>query len=96
MTCHALAASLLAATGETVVKVATAQRSWLVRMTGGTMRVDDPAAASARARIEGRAPDVPLWLWNPGGQDVALSGERASIALLRNVVDAVLGHGVED
>jgi uncharacterized protein (TIGR03083 family) len=89
-------APLLAATGETVVSVATSQRSWRVRMAGGTLRVDDPAAASAGATIEGRAPDVLLWLWNRGGQDVTLSGDRASIALLRNAVDAVLGHRVED
>lgn len=84
----------LAADG--IVKVATAQRSWLVRMAGGTLRVDDPAAASASAAIEGCAPDGLLWLWNRGGQDVTLSGDRAPIALLRNVVDAVLGHRVED
>jgi uncharacterized protein (TIGR03083 family) len=89
-------AALLAAAGETNVSVATPQWSWLVRMAGGTLRVDEHDAASASATVAGRAPDVLLWLWNRGGQNVTMSGDCASIALLRNVVDAVLGHRVKD
>jgi uncharacterized protein (TIGR03083 family) len=87
-------AGLLAAVSESTVRVVTPQRSWLVRMAAGSMRVDEPGVTSATASIEGSAPDVLLWLWNRDDQNIMTDGNDAAVALLRNVVDTVLGARV--
>jgi uncharacterized protein (TIGR03083 family) len=89
-------AGLLAVAEETTVNLVTRQRAWLIRMAQGILRVGEPGVTSATALIEGSAPDVLLWLWNRGDQNLRISGEQTAVTLLRKVVDAVLGARVAD
>ena len=56
-----------------------------------------PKAGSPDASVRGLAPEVLLWLWNRGGENVTTTiGDDDTIALLRTVVAAVLGNRSED
>jgi hypothetical protein len=52
------------------------------------VRVDEAAAGTPAAVVEGPAADVLLWLWARGGEAVAASGDEDTVALLRKVLVA--------
>jgi len=89
-------ADLLASARDRTIGVETPQRSWLVSLTAGGVQVDGPGGGSPDAVVRGLAPEVLLWLWNRGGENVTTIGLDDTIALLRKVVAAVLGNRSED
>jgi len=89
-------ADLLASADDRTIGVETPQRSWLVGLTAGGVHVDGPGGGSPAATVRGLAPEVLLWLWNRGGENVTTIGDDDTIALLRKVVAAVLGNRSED
>ncbi len=58
--------------------------------------MDGPGGGSPDATVRGLAPQVLLWLWNRGGENVTTMGDDDTIALPRKVVAAVLGNRSED
>ncbi len=89
-------ADLLASAADRTIGVETPQRSWLVTLTAGGVHVDGPGGGSPDATVRGLAPQVLLWLWNRGGENVTTMGDDDTIALPRKVVAAVLGNRSED
>jgi uncharacterized protein (TIGR03083 family) len=86
----------LASAGGRTVSMVTPQRSWLLRLTTGGVRVDEPDGRTVSATVEGPAPDVLLWLWSRGGEGATTTGDEESIALLRQVLADVLGNRQQD
>jgi uncharacterized protein (TIGR03083 family) len=78
-------AELLPSAGDRTVRIATPQRSWLLRLTARDVRVAEPGGVTADATVEGHAPGVLLWLWGRGGE-AATTGDEDTIALLRKVL----------
>jgi hypothetical protein len=68
--------------------VVTPQQSWKLRLTSRDVRVDESAAGSPAAVVEGPAADVALWLWSRGGAGAVTTGDEETIALLREVLVA--------
>jgi len=81
-------AELLKPAGDRLVSVVTPERSWALRLTSRDVRVDEAAAGTPAAVVEGPAADVLLWLWARGGESAAASGDEDTVALLRKVLVA--------
>jgi hypothetical protein len=81
-------AEMLARADDRAVRIVTPERSWLLRLTSKGVRVEQPDSGEARATAEGPAPDVLLWLWARGGEEVTTSGDSDTMALLRKVLVA--------
>jgi hypothetical protein len=81
-------AELLKPAGDRLVSVVTPERSWALRLTSRDVRVDEAAAGTPAAVVEGPAADVVLWLWARGGEAAAASGDQDTVALLRKVLVA--------
>jgi uncharacterized protein (TIGR03083 family) len=81
-------AELLKPAGDRLVSVVTPERSWALRLTSRDVRVDEAAAGTPAAVVEGPAADVLLWLWARGGEAAAASGDEDTVALLRKVLVA--------
>jgi len=89
-------AELLAPAGDAAVGVITPQRSWLLRLTAGGVRVGEPDPGGPGATAEGPAPDMLLWLWGRGAEGITTAGDAEAVALLRKVVANVLGQRQQD
>jgi hypothetical protein len=82
-------AEMLAGVGDRTVRVVTPGRSWLLRLTPKSVRVDQSVVDSPDAVIEGPAADVLLWVWSRGGEaGVSVTGDRDIVALTRQVLVA--------
>jgi len=81
-------AEMLQPAGDRLVGVVTPERSWMLHLTSKDVRVEESAAGSPAAVIEGPAADVLLWLWGRGGESAAATGDEETIALLRKVLVA--------
>jgi uncharacterized protein (TIGR03083 family) len=77
---------LLSSAGGRAVRIATPQRSWLLRLGTRDVRVEQPESDSPAATVQGPAPDVLLWLWSRGGEDATTTGDEQAIGLLRKVL----------